>query len=115
MVLLVVAGVHVRTLMHIELADLGYRVEDLVVLNVGRWDPGPRLRENNEAARNERGARARTLERRRNADNGAHTTLAKPAAGACNSESRATLRDLHLPPVQRGKGYVHLHRPPSEV
>ena len=63
MVLLVVAGVHVRTLMHIESADLGYRVEDLVVLNVGYWDRGPGLKENNEAARNERAARARTFYR----------------------------------------------------
>jgi putative ABC transport system permease protein len=63
MVLLVVAGVHVRALMHIESADLGYRVKDLVVLNVGHWDPGPSLKENNQAARNERAARARTFYR----------------------------------------------------
>jgi putative ABC transport system permease protein len=38
-VLLVVAGVHVRTLTLIEAADLGYRVDDLVVMNFSRWDP----------------------------------------------------------------------------
>jgi putative ABC transport system permease protein len=36
-VLLVVAGAHVRTLMHLELSDLGYRTEHLAVLRVGFW------------------------------------------------------------------------------
>jgi len=37
-VLLVVAGVHVRALMRLETKDVGHRVNDVVVLNVGHWD-----------------------------------------------------------------------------
>ena len=37
-VLLVVAGVHVRALLRIETKDLGHRVDDLMVLSVGHWD-----------------------------------------------------------------------------
>jgi putative ABC transport system permease protein len=36
--LLMVAGVHVRTLMKLEQADLGYRTENMLVLTAGYWD-----------------------------------------------------------------------------
>lgn len=41
MVLLLVAAVHARTLLAIGREDPGYRVDDVVVFTVGRWEPRP--------------------------------------------------------------------------
>jgi predicted permease len=39
LVLLLVAGVHVRSLMRIEMADVGYRADNAILLQVRRWEP----------------------------------------------------------------------------
>jgi predicted permease len=39
LVLLLVAGVHVRALMRIELTDRGYQTSDGFVVSIGRWEP----------------------------------------------------------------------------
>ena len=51
LVLLLVAAVHVRALMKIELSDLGYRTDGAIVFNVGRWEPDPPRAETPEEAK----------------------------------------------------------------
>ncbi len=64
-VLLVVAGVHVRTLLQVEQADFGYRLEDRVVFGVGHWDtnPPPDPLGNGVEARTKQAARDRAFYR----------------------------------------------------
>lgn len=55
LVLLLIAAVHVRALLKIERGDRGYRPDNAVVLNIGRWErqrPYPAPRETQEAQAN---------------------------------------------------------------
>lgn len=70
LVLLLVAGVHVRALMKVELANLGYRPDHAVVLKVDRWEPRPsaltyfrQSAAEREKAANEGAAKVRTFNR----------------------------------------------------
>lgn len=51
MVLLIVAGVHVRSLSRIETADVGYRVENVVTMRVDHWDNWRYSADRSKAAR----------------------------------------------------------------
>jgi putative ABC transport system permease protein len=70
LVLLLVAGVHVRALLKIELADLGYRPDHAVVLRIDRWEPRQyafmdfrQTADDRQKAENEEAAKIRTFNR----------------------------------------------------
>jgi predicted permease len=62
LVLLVAAGLHVRALMHIELADVGYDVRDRIMLQIGRRSP-PGENRFNPTLQDERAERTRVFYR----------------------------------------------------
>jgi predicted permease len=64
-VLLLVAGVHVRSLLRIEQVDPGYRTDDTLLLSVGRWEPTtPMGRPNWREAQDREAAAMRLFNRR---------------------------------------------------
>lgn len=68
LVLLLVAGVHVRSLIQIEGTDLGYTLDDGLVVTIGRWEPYPtfgvgRTREESLAAQEREAAAVRQFTR----------------------------------------------------
>jgi len=68
LVLLVVAAIHVRSLLDIELSDLGYRTDGNAVLSISRWEPSvpsplKPVGEDGVRAENELSARIRAFNR----------------------------------------------------